>query len=87
MAFVAAFGALLRGLTGQDDLVIGTDIANRSLAETENLIGFFINQLALRLDLSGRPSFREMLARLTGRDPATLSALVSLSTRRSTENA
>jgi non-ribosomal peptide synthetase component F len=44
--------------------VVGTDVANRSLAETEKLIGFFVNQLALRTDLSGDPTFRELLARV-----------------------
>ncbi len=64
MTLLAGFGALLRGLTGRDDLVIGTDVANRNLPDTERLIGFFINQLTLRLDLAERPSFRALLAQV-----------------------
>jgi amino acid adenylation domain-containing protein len=63
MVLLAAFAALLHRYSGQDDLVIGTDVAHRTRVETEGLIGFFVNQLALRLDLSGNPSFRELLAR------------------------
>ncbi|MCA9687431.1 MAG: AMP-binding protein, partial [Myxococcales bacterium] len=48
----------------QDDLVVGTHIANRTRAETEPLIGFFVNTLALRADFSDQPSFRHLLARL-----------------------
>src|SRR5262249_5205639 len=51
-------------LTGQHDLVVGTPIANRNRTELEGLIGFFINQLALRTDLSGDPSFMEVLRRV-----------------------
>src|SRR5205807_8408826 len=46
------------------DLVVGTDLANRSAAETEKLIGFFVNQVALRADLSGDPAFSQILARV-----------------------
>ncbi|HWS86561.1 MAG TPA: amino acid adenylation domain-containing protein [Pyrinomonadaceae bacterium] len=63
MTLLAAFQILLRRYTGQDDIVVGADIANRNRAETERLIGFFINQLVLRGDLSGNPTFRELLAR------------------------
>jgi non-ribosomal peptide synthetase component F len=52
---------LLRHLTKRDDIVVGTDVANRNHLETEGVIGFFINQLVLRTDLSGDPSFRELL--------------------------
>ena len=61
MAAFASFGVLVRHETQQDDLVIGTDVANRNRSEIEDLIGFFINQLVLRLDMSGNPSFRDLL--------------------------
>ena len=63
MVLLSAFGVLLSRYSGQQDLVVGTPIANRTQAELENLIGFFANTLALRLDLSGNPTFRELLAR------------------------
>jgi amino acid adenylation domain-containing protein/thioester reductase-like protein len=63
MTLLAAFAALLYRYTGQHDIVIGSPIANRSRAELEELIGFFVNTLALRLDLSGDPSFLELLRR------------------------
>ena len=63
MLLLAAFNALLHYYTGQRDLTIGTPIANRNRAETESLIGFFINMLVLRNDLSGDPTFRELLQR------------------------
>jgi non-ribosomal peptide synthetase component F len=50
--------------TGRDDMVVGVDVANRTRTETEELIGFFVNQLVLRTDLSGNPSFREVLRRV-----------------------
>jgi alpha-ketoglutarate-dependent taurine dioxygenase len=64
MNLLAAFQVLLLQYTKQEDIVIGTDIANRNRAETESLIGFFMNLLVLRTDLSGNPSFRELLARV-----------------------
>ncbi|MBV8201319.1 MAG: AMP-binding protein, partial [Acidobacteria bacterium] len=64
MTLLAAWNALLMRQTGQLDLVIGTPIANRHRLETEGLIGFFVNTLALRTDLSGNPRFRELLARV-----------------------
>jgi Condensation domain len=64
MALLAAFAALLRHRSGQDDVVVGTDVANRTRAETEPLIGFFVNQLPLRVPLGGNPSFREVLSRV-----------------------
>ncbi len=63
MTLVAAFDALLSRLTGETDLVIGTGIANRTRPELEPLIGFFVNALALRLDVSGDPTFREIVGR------------------------
>ncbi|SEU41903.1 amino acid adenylation domain-containing protein, partial [Myxococcus fulvus] len=64
MALLAGFQVVLSRYSGQEDFVLGTDIANRNRAETEGLIGFFINQLALRARLGGDPSFRELLSRV-----------------------
>jgi amino acid adenylation domain-containing protein len=64
MALLAAFKILLHRYTGQTDLVVGTPIANRNRTELEGLIGFFVNTVALRTDLSGDPSFREVLRRV-----------------------
>jgi amino acid adenylation domain-containing protein len=64
MLMLAAFKVLLARYSGQDDVVVGTDIANRNRSEIEPLIGFFANQLVLRTDLSGNPSFRELLDRV-----------------------
>jgi amino acid adenylation domain-containing protein len=64
MTLLAAFQTLLYRYTAQDDIVIGTVIANRDRVETESLIGFFINMLVLRTDMRGNPSFRELLARV-----------------------
>lgn len=63
MTLLAAFNALLYHYSGQEDIVVGTNVANRNSAETEGLIGFFINMLTLRTDLSGNPTFTELLAR------------------------
>ncbi|HEX8556986.1 MAG TPA: amino acid adenylation domain-containing protein [Pyrinomonadaceae bacterium] len=64
MTLLAAFDALLYRYTGQEDLVVGTPVAGRDRHETEGLIGFFVNTLALRTRLSGRMSFRELLGRV-----------------------
>ncbi len=64
MTILAALNVLLYRYTKEDDLVIGTDVANRNHKETEALIGFFINIILLRNDLSGKPSFRELLSRV-----------------------
>jgi len=64
MTLLAAFQTLLARYSGQDDVVVGSPIANRNRAETEGLIGFFVNSLVLRTDLSGAPSFRELLRRV-----------------------
>ena len=52
---------LLGRCTGRDDIVLGSPIAGRTRAETEPLIGLFLNTLALRTDLSGNPAFRDLL--------------------------
>src|SRR5689334_18727578 len=64
MTLLAAFKALLCRYTGQEDISIGVPIAGRNQVETEQLIGFFINTLVMRTDLSGNPSFRELLGRV-----------------------
>ncbi|NET84984.1 MAG: amino acid adenylation domain-containing protein, partial [Moorea sp. SIO1F2] len=64
MTLLAAFGTLLYRYSGQEDIFIGTPIANRNRREIEPLIGFFVNTLVIRTDLSGNPSFRELLRRV-----------------------
>ena len=64
MTLLAAFKVILYRYTSQDDFAVGTPIANRSRPELEPIIGFFVNTLALRTDLSGQPSFIELLARV-----------------------
>ncbi len=64
MGLLAGFADLLRRYSGQTDLVIGTPAANRGAKEREPAIGFFVSTLPLRLDLSGEPSFAELLARV-----------------------
>src|SRR5262245_51808171 len=64
MTLLAAFKALLGRWSGQQDFVIGSPIAGRGYRETEGLIGFVVNMLALRADLGGMPSFRELLGRV-----------------------
>jgi len=64
MAVLAPFAALLGRWAGQDDLLVGTPIANRTHREIEGLIGCFVNMLVLRADLSGDPEWRQLLARL-----------------------
>jgi len=64
MFLVAAFKVLMHRYTDQDDIVVGTPIANRNRLEVESLIGFFANTLALRTDLSGNPTFIELLRRV-----------------------
>src|SRR5262249_9278197 len=59
-----AFDVLLSRHSGQEDIVVGSPIANRNRTELEDLIGFFVNTLILRIDLSGNPSFRELLTRV-----------------------
>ncbi|HVR95190.1 MAG TPA: condensation domain-containing protein, partial [Thermoanaerobaculia bacterium] len=64
MVLLAAWKGLLARLTGQDDLVVGTPIANRNRVEIEGLIGCFANTLALRTDLSGEPDFPALVGRV-----------------------
>lgn len=64
MLVLAAFQVLLLRYTWQEDIVVGSPIANRTQAEMEGLIGFFVNMLVLRTDLSGDPSFRKLLRRV-----------------------
>jgi amino acid adenylation domain-containing protein len=64
MTLLAAFQTLLYRYTGQDDIAVGSLIANRNRVELEGIIGFFVNTLMLRTDLSGDPRFRELLQRV-----------------------
>lgn len=64
MTLLAAFQTLLYRYTGQTDVAVGSPIANRNRREVEDLIGFFANSLVLRTDLSGNPTFRELLVRV-----------------------
>src|SRR6185369_11177087 len=64
MTLLAAFQVFLARYSGQQDIVVGTPIAGRTRAEEEVLIGLFVNTLALRVDVSGEPTFREVLARV-----------------------
>jgi len=63
MTLLAAFQTLLHRFSGQDDIVVGSPIANRNRNEIEGLVGFFVNTLAMRMDLSGDPSFQALLGR------------------------
>ncbi|MEU1423679.1 MupA/Atu3671 family FMN-dependent luciferase-like monooxygenase [Kitasatospora sp. NPDC005751] len=63
MVLLTAFAGVLHRFSGQDELVLGTPVANREEG-TEDLVGFFVNTLALRLDLSGEPDFERLLARV-----------------------
>jgi aspartate racemase len=64
MGLLAVFELLLHARTGKADFLVGVDIANRDQLDTEALIGFFVNQLALRADLSGDPTFLQLLERV-----------------------
>ena len=64
MTLLAAFQTLLHRYTGQTDICVGSAIANRNRAEIEGLIGFFVNSLVMRADLSGNPSFQALLGRV-----------------------
>ena len=67
MTLLAGWAVVLSRLSGQDDVVIGTPVANRGRREIEGLIGFFVNTLALRVDLSGAPSVSDVLGRVKER--------------------
>ncbi|HEX8244764.1 MAG TPA: amino acid adenylation domain-containing protein, partial [Longimicrobium sp.] len=67
MTVLAGWAAVLGRLAGQDDVVIGTPTANRGRRETEGLVGFFANTLAVRADLSGAPTVAELLGRVKTR--------------------
>ncbi|RSM51514.1 non-ribosomal peptide synthetase, partial [Actinoplanes sp. ATCC 53533] len=64
MVLLAAFATLLNRYEGQEDVVIGSLLGGRHRAEVEPLIGFFVNTVALRVDLTGRPTFRQLLGRV-----------------------
>ncbi|CAM4407409.1 non-ribosomal peptide synthetase [Myxococcus xanthus] len=64
MVLLGVYNLVLHRYSGQDDIVVGTDVAHRNPPEVEGLIGFFTNQLVLRADLSANPTVRELLARL-----------------------
>src|SRR5262249_8875866 len=64
MTLLAGWAALLGRLSGQEEVVIGTPVANRMRSEIEPLIGFFVNALALRIDVSGSPTVGELLTRV-----------------------
>jgi amino acid adenylation domain-containing protein/non-ribosomal peptide synthase protein (TIGR01720 family) len=64
MTMLAAFLVILHRYTGQDDISVGTAVANRRMHSIEKLIGMIVNNLVLRTDLSGNPTFRELLCRV-----------------------
>ena len=64
MVMLAAFDALLHRYTGADDIVVGVPFANRNWLRSEALIASLVNTLVLRVDLSGDPSFRELVDRV-----------------------
>ena len=64
MTLLTAFKTLLYRHTGQEDILVGTPIANRNRVEIEGLIGFFMNTIVMRTDLTGQPTFRELLGRV-----------------------
>jgi amino acid adenylation domain-containing protein len=64
MTLLATFGVLLARYTGRDDVVVGSPTAGRRDVEMENLIGFFVNTVVLRTDVSGDPTFRELVERV-----------------------
>ncbi|MBD2438978.1 non-ribosomal peptide synthase/polyketide synthase [Nostoc sp. FACHB-110] len=64
MTLLAAYNTLLYRYTGQEDILVGTPIANRDRTDIEGLIGFFVNTLVMRSDLSQNPSFSELLSRI-----------------------
>lgn len=63
MTLLAAFQLLLHQYSGQEDILVGTNIANRNRGSVENLIGFFVNNIVLRTSFAGNPTFRQLLRR------------------------
>ena len=61
MLVLATFNVLLHRYSGEDDIVVGTPISGRQRSELENIVGFFLNTLAIRSDVSGNPSFKELV--------------------------
>ncbi|MYT29956.1 MULTISPECIES: non-ribosomal peptide synthetase [unclassified Streptomyces] len=66
MTLLAAYIALLHRYTRQDDVVVGVPVANRGQSQVEQLIGYFVNTLAIRNDVSGNPTFTQLLGRVRG---------------------
>ncbi|MET9896470.1 amino acid adenylation domain-containing protein, partial [Streptomyces sp. NPDC006465] len=66
VTLLAAFGALLGRYSGQDDFGIGSPVTGRTRPETQNTVGFFLNSLVMRCDLTGDPTFAELLQRVRG---------------------
>ncbi|MEL4897873.1 non-ribosomal peptide synthetase [Crocosphaera sp. Alani8] len=66
MTLLAGFKVLLYRYSGQEDIIVGSPIANRNRAEIEGLIGFFVNTLVLRTNLAGNPSFQDLLNQVKG---------------------
>jgi non-ribosomal peptide synthetase component F len=64
MLILAALAALLYRITGQDDVLVGSPVANRTRPELEPVIGFFSNTLVFRVRMGGNPTFRELLSRV-----------------------
>ena len=64
MLLLAAFSALMGRYSGEEDLVVAAPVANRTRAELDEVVGFFVNTLALRIDLAGNPRFSELVARV-----------------------
>ncbi|MFN3670807.1 MAG: amino acid adenylation domain-containing protein [Bosea sp. (in: a-proteobacteria)] len=67
IVLAAAWAALMSRWSGQDDVVLGAPVANRGQAQTQGLIGFFVNTIALRVDIAGRPGFGALVDRLRAR--------------------
>ena len=76
-ADASAFNVLLARYSGQDDLAVGSPIANRGSAEAEALIGYFLNTLVLRTRLDGDPTFREALQRWKHLDDTVVAGVVA----------
>jgi alpha-ketoglutarate-dependent taurine dioxygenase len=64
MTLMAAFQLFLSKYSGKDDILVGTDVANRNRVELEELIGFFVNLLPIRIDFSDNPTFTDLLGRV-----------------------